>query len=138
MYFLVALLSLEALMILESPMASMLGVLVSTTAEAEALASRAVVYMVLLVALTVVWEAWCTMRLFGLLDHLAYIVGVGLMFGHLARHIDAYDSLFTGVGGRGALEAETLVMVVYIIMPVGVVMVALLGLPDVVKWVRGA
>ena len=136
MYFLVALLSLEALMVLESPLSTMLEVLVSTTAEAEALASRGLVYLVVLICLAVVWEAWCTMRQFGVLDHLAYICGVGLMFSHLVRHVDTYDSLFQGVGGRGTLEAEILVLVVFVVMPVGVVLMALLSLPDVAKRIR--
>lgn len=119
---------MEALTIGVGPAQTLAEVLNVAEDDSEKVGNYAVGVLSVLVGLVVIWESWLSVKSTRLLEHIAYVFGTGLMFSHLVRHIDGYDDLFDSLGGRGSLEAEVLIMVLFVLMPAGVCLMSMWAL----------
>ena len=105
----------------------LVGSLGVSPALAGELASEVMVLMIVMVVLLVLVAAWESLG--NVIDHLAYIVSIGLTFSHLIRHMDTYDAMYLSLGGKGSLGAEVMIAMLYIALPIGVAIMPVVGLP---------
>ena len=99
----------------------------SSTVASDSLGYQITALVLIVTALAVVVAAWGSMR-GGFIDHIAYIVGVGLYFSNLARHLDRYNNLYVEIGA-GTVSAEAMVLVFYVLLPGAITLIPLLSLP---------
>ena len=130
MWFLLALAGLEALVMVAGPLQAVLATRMEFSAESAAAWSyELLVYVVLTQVGLVMMAAWLSVREGNVLDHVAYVAGMGLLLSHLIRRIEVYDAFYVILGGKGDLAAEGLILFVYVLLPFGAMLVPLLSIP---------
>ena len=86
-------------------------------------------YSLIVTSMAALTAAWHDVREGDLINHLAYLMGMGLLLSHLSRNISDYDQLYVVLGGHGSVMSEVIVLLVFLLLPVGAMLVPVLSLP---------